>query len=262
MHPVLFRVGDFQVGSYALMALLALAAGCAVFSWLAARDGHSRMLFVEIGLWAFIIALVASKLFGAALVFDHEHPWDSVKNVLRFGGHYYIGVIAGVAFLVIVFRRLKVPFPTGLDYLAPGLALAHGIGRMGCLLAGCCWGAACELPWAITFPEGGENFTGVPQGIPLHPTQVYEFLAEMLIASFLLWKHVRHRGAPGTTFLWYAVLYGVARFLVEFVRDDPRGTLLGMPTSQPLAVISAVAAGVLLIVLAGRPRGRAARRKA
>lgn len=257
MHPILFRIGDFPIGTYALMAMLGLAATTLVFSWLAARDGRDRMTFVEVALWAFVIGLVSAKLFGAAVAYDPTNPWDSVRQVLRYGGHYYIGVIGAVGFLVLVFRRLKVPLPTGLDWLAPALALGHGIGRIGCFFAGCCWGKACDLPWAVTFTDAAAGVTGVPMGVPLHPTQLYEAAFELLIGGILLWKHLKDRGRPGTTFLWYVVLYGSARFLLEFLRDDSRGTLLGMPTSQPLAIASAVIAGCLLVVLAG-PRKSAA----
>lgn len=252
MHPILFRIGEFPIGSYALLALIGLTVTAATFSWLARRDGRDRMVFLEVLLWGFVVGLVAAKLFGAIVAFDAERPWASVGQVLRYGGHYYIGVLGSIIFFVVAFRRLKVPLPTGLDWLAPALALGHGIGRIGCFLAGCCWGEACSLPWAVTFTNPDASITGVPLGVALHPTQLYEAAAEILVGLFLLWKHLRHRGAPGTTFLWYVVLYGIVRFAIEFVRADPRGTFVGMPTSQPIAIASAVVAGCVLIVLARR----------
>lgn len=258
MHPILFRIGDFPIGTYALMAMLGLAATTLVFSWLAARDGRDRMVFVEIALWAFVIGLGSAKIFGAAVAFDAERPWESVRHVLRYGGHYYIGVIGAVGFLVLIFRRMRVPLATGLDWLAPALALGHGIGRIGCFLAGCCYGKPCDLPWAVTFTDEAARLAGTPLGVPLHPTQLYESGAEILIAGILLWKHLRDRGRPGTTFLWYVVLYGSVRFIVEFLRDDPRGTFVGMPTSQPLAIASAVVAGCLLVILASSGKGATA----
>ncbi len=258
MHPILFRIGDFPVGTYALAVLIALAAGCAVFSWLASREGQDRVTFLEMGLWAFILALGASKIFGVLVAFDRDDPWSSVNRALRFSGHFYIGFIAGVAFLVIALRRRGVPLARGLDWLAPALALAHGIGRLGCFLAGCCWGRACELPWAVTFTSAdAHRLTGVPLGVALHPTQLYEAVAELIIAAILIWQFLKHRGKPGTTFLTYVLLYGIVRFLLEFVRADPRGEFVGMPTSQPIALVTAIAAGLALLVMSRRTAGGA-----
>lgn len=257
MHPILFRIGSFPVATYALLALVGLVSGCAVFSWLAARDGRSRLTFLDMGVGAFLVALLSSKIFGAVLDYDADRPWESIRLVLRYGGHYYIGVIAGVTFLAFAFRRHGVPLGTGLDYLAPALSLAHAFGRIGCFFAGCCFGSACAAPWAVTFTSA-DAVTGVPRGVPLHPTQLYEAGAELLIFGVLLWKMIAHRGRPGTTFLTYLLLYGIARFAIEHFRADERGSFLGMPTSMPLALGSAVAAGALLLVLAQRRKAAGA----
>jgi phosphatidylglycerol:prolipoprotein diacylglycerol transferase len=251
MHPVLFHVGTLPIGTYALFVMLATAAGVTTFALLAGREGFSRTGFAELGLWAFVIALFTSKVFGAVVAYDPARPRESLVYALRFGGHYYIGFIAGSAFLVLAFRRHGISLARGLDILAPALALAHGIGRVGCLFAGCCWGKACSLPWAVTFTSpDAHSMTGVPLGIPLQPTQVYESLIELALFGFLLWKALKAPWRPGTTFLAYVALYGFARFGLEMLRDDPRGRFLGMPTSQPLAAASATFACALLAAMA------------
>lgn len=249
MHPILFRIGDFPVGSYALMALLGLASGVAVFAWLGGRDGHERRAFVEMGLWAFIIAILSSKLFGALLNYDPNAPRESVVHVVRFGGHYWVGFLAGVTYLFIALRRRGVPLGRGLDFLVIGLSLAHVFGRIGCFLAGCCWGEACVSPWAVehlgvtfTSAEAAE-ITGVPTDVALHPTQLYEAAAELVIFAVLLTTHLRWRLFDGRTFLHYVLLYGPIRFLIEFVREDPRGQpVLGLSTTQALLVPTVLAA--------------------
>jgi phosphatidylglycerol:prolipoprotein diacylglycerol transferase len=257
LHPVLFEIFGFEVGSYALATLCALIAGLFVFARLGVRDGHDRWAHVEMGLWAFIVAILSSKLFGAVVGFDPAHPMESLQKVLRFAGHFYVGFLAGATFLVLAFRRRGIALMEGLDELAPGLALAHALGRIGCLLAGCCWGAACEAPWAVTFTsEKAHEVTGVPLHQALHPTQLYEFGAELVIFGILMVLHARVRIFRGHTFLSYVVLYGLVRFSLEFLRDDPRGTFgaTSLPTSQGLAIVSVIVAGIVYAVLWKRRR--------
>lgn len=256
MHPMLFEVGDFPVGTYALMALLALVAGVWTFAWLGHRAGFDRTAFVEMGLWAFIVAIVSSKLFGALVDADLSDLKRSLLRVLRFSGHFYVGFGAGVAYLVWALRRHRVPLARGLDLLAPSLALAHAIGRIGCFLAGCCWGKACSLPWAVTFTsQQAHQITGVPLHRPLHPTQIYELVVELTIFGALLWRELKRPGWPGSTFLLYVFAYGTARFFLEFVRADPRGQVGGvLSTSQALALASLVGGGIAWLVLSGRAR--------
>ena len=126
------------------------------------------------------------------------------------------------------------PLWTTTDVFAPGIALGHVVGRMGCLLAGCCFGGRPSVPWAITFtdPAAAAN-VGTPLGVPLHPTQLYEAGAELLILAFLLLWERRGRAFPGRTFWSYMLLYGVSRFVIEFYRGDSRGMVFdALSTSQ------------------------------
>lgn len=255
MHPILFEIGGFPVGSYALMALLGLAAAAALSSWLAGRDGLDRMAWVELVLWTFIVAITASKVFGAALDFNAADPGGSLLRSLRFGGTWYVGFLAGVAFVVWGFRKRGLHPLHGMDILAPGMALGHAFGRVGCYLAGCCWGTACDLPWAVTFtsPEA-HQITGVPLGVPLHPAQLYDAGIELLNCALLLAAWFRWpRTWPGRIFFQQVIFYGACRFLLELVRDDPRGQpILGLSTSQALALLLVVTCGLAWVVLARR----------
>ncbi len=115
-------------------------------------------------------------------------------------------------------RHKRLPALRTLDVFAPGLALGHAIGRLGCFAAGCCWGVACNRPWAVTFtnPEAHE-LVGVPLNQPLHPTQLYESASEAIIFLILLWLfHRTHR--TGQVIGLYLVLYGGVRFGVDFLR--------------------------------------------
>jgi phosphatidylglycerol:prolipoprotein diacylglycerol transferase len=158
------------------------------------------------------------------------------------------------------------PMWTVTDVFAPGIALGHVIGRMGCLFAGCCFGRPTEVPWAITFrSEYAAQNVGTPLGVPLHPTQLYEAGAELLILVFLLATERRGRPFPGRTFWAYMFLYGISRFIIEFYRGDPRGTVGMFSTSQFLSLIIVPLSIVMLLVLGRRETGpapRAAARRA
>ena len=121
-------------------------------------------------------------------------------------------------------RRYQLRIWTTADLFAPGIALGHVVGRLGCLLAGCCYGTPTTLPWAITFtnPLAAAN-VGTPLGVPLHPTQLYDAGAELLILIVLLVTERRGRPFAGRTFWLYMLLYAISRFVVEFYRGDDRG---------------------------------------
>jgi phosphatidylglycerol:prolipoprotein diacylglycerol transferase len=144
---------------------------------------------------------------------------------------------------------------TTADLFAPGIALGHVLGRLGCLLAGCCYGRPTDAPWAITFtnPLASAN-VGTPLGIPLHPTQVYDAGAELLILALLLATERRGRPFAGRTFWLYMLLYGLSRFVIEFYRGDDRGILMGVSTSQAVSLLVVPAAVFMLLRLRDRAR--------
>jgi phosphatidylglycerol:prolipoprotein diacylglycerol transferase len=142
---------------------------------------------------------------------------------------------------------------TTADLFAPGIALGHVIGRFGCLLAGCCYGRPTSMPWAVTFtdPVAAAN-VGTPLGIPLHPTQLYDAGAELLILVVLLATERKGRPFPGRTFWLYILLYGISRFIIEFFRGDDRGMILGVSTSQFVSLVAIPLAVAVLLRLRNR----------
>jgi phosphatidylglycerol:prolipoprotein diacylglycerol transferase len=162
-------------------------------------------------------------------------------------------------------RRVGLPLWTTCDVFAPGIALGHVVGRMGCFFAGCCYGAPAGVPWAITFtdPFAAAN-VGTPLNVPLHPTQLYEAGAEGLILGILLATETRGNRFAGRTFWLYMLLYAASRFAIEFYRGDPRGTVGVFSTSQFISVILAPLALVMLVYLSRQqePAPKRARRKA
>jgi phosphatidylglycerol---prolipoprotein diacylglyceryl transferase len=180
---------------------------------------------------------------------------------------YYGGLVAASIAAWFLLRRDRFPFWKAADMAGFAIPLGLAFGRMGCLLAGCCFGATCDLPWAVSFPwrsaasEGQFKAHLLPTSkmwsLPVHPTQVYESLASLAIAAFcLLWVHPRKR-YDGQVFVSLLALYAVARFLLEIVRRDDRGGMIGLSTSQliGLALLGVAAA---IHAIRGRRKGASA----
>jgi phosphatidylglycerol:prolipoprotein diacylglycerol transferase len=136
---------------------------------------------------------------------------------------------------------------------APGIALGHVIGRVGCLMAGCCYGIPTTEPWGITFtdPFAAAN-VGTPLNIPLHPTQLYEAGAELIILVLLLLTERKGKTFAGRTFWVYMLIYAVSRFVIEFYRGDERGVVMGFSTSQFISLILGPLSLIMLVVLSRR----------
>jgi phosphatidylglycerol:prolipoprotein diacylglycerol transferase len=256
MHPVLFDLGGFTIYAYGVLLAAAYLLGLQFALVRARARGLDGQRVMDLGIWIIISALVGAKLLLLLVDFRQftAHPAD-LLGLARSGGVFYGGLIAAVAVAFLYLRRHKLPLWTTTDVFAPGIALGHIVGRLGCLMAGCCFGRPTTVPWAITFhdPAAMAN-VGTPLGIPLHPTQLYEAGAEGLILALLLAFEGRGRAFPGRTFWSYMLLYGVSRFIIEFYRGDSRGMVFGvLSTSQFVSVILVPLAIVMLVVLSRRP---------
>ena len=256
MHPILFKVGEWPVYSYGVLLALAYLAGLQLAVVRARRAGLDSARIMDLGIYLIIAALVGAKLMLIVVDFSYfrDHPKE-LLSLARVGGVFYGGLIFALLVGLWLVRRYKLPVWSAADMYAPGVALGHIIGRLGCLLAGCCYGRATDLPWGITFtsPVAAAS-AGTPLGIPLHPTQIYDAGAELLILIVLLVLERRGRSYPGRTWWLYMLLYAVARFIVEIFRADDRGIILGFSTSQFVSLVLAPIAIVMLLRLkrAGR----------
>ncbi len=257
MHPILFEIGGWPVYAYGVLLALAYLAGLQLAVVRARRLGLDGARVMDLGIYLIIAALVGAKLMLVAVDFDYfrRQPRE-LLSLVRAAGVFYGGLLAAFAVAVVLIRRYRLPLWTTTDVFAPGIALGHVVGRFGCLLAGCCYGRTTDLPWGITFtnPVAAAN-VGTPLGVPLHPTQLYEAGAELLILGYLLATERRGRPFPGRTFWSYLLLYAISRFIVEFFRGDDRGLILGVSTSQAVSLVVAPIALVMLIRLRARAAG-------
>lgn len=233
MKPILFSLGGLEVTSYgASKALAALAAGA-----LLARE--LRRCRLDPGLaWSLTLAGFFGGFLGAKLYYLAENAGSLTMHDLGGSGFtWFGGLIGGAAAVIWVVRRERLPLALIAGITSAPLAVGYGIGRLGCLLAGDgTYGVASDLPWAISSPDGT-----MPTTEQVHPTPLYEALAAFAIAA-LLWR-LRTRVRPVVLFALFAVLEGLARFLVEFLRrNDEVAAGLSQPQLWSLALVALGAA--------------------
>jgi phosphatidylglycerol:prolipoprotein diacylglycerol transferase len=252
MYPTLFELGPVTIYSYGVLLAAAYLLGLKFAMVRGRQRGLDEARVMDLGIYVIISALVGAKLM--LLIVDFRHfTTDStaVFGLLRSGGVFYGGLILAVAVALWYLRRYRMPTWDVCDAFAPGIALGHVVGRLGCLLAGCCYGRQTDVPWAIVFtnPEAAAN-VGTPLDVHLHPTQLYEASAEALILGLLLATESRGKAFSGRTFWSYILLYGASRFVIEFYRGDPRGMVMGLvSTSQFISLFLMPLAIVMLIRL-------------
>src|SRR5215831_7611389 len=251
MYPRLLELGPITVYTYGVLLAAAYLVGLKLAMVRANARGLDSNRVLDLGIYIIISALVGAKLL--LLVTDFRTFRADPRELLtlaRSGGVFYGGLILAVAVALWYIRRIGLPLWTTCDVFAPGIALGHVVGRLGCFFAGCCWGKPTTVPWAITFtdPYAAAN-VGTPLNVPLHPTQLYEAAAEALILVVLLMTESRGRRFPGRTFWVYMLLYAVSRYIIEMFRGDPRGSILIFSTSQFISVILAPLAVVMLVYL-------------
>lgn len=255
MHPILFEIGGFPVYTYGVLLAAAYLLGLQFALVRARARGLDANRVMDLGIWIIISALIGAKLLLLIVDFDtfRRSPGE-LMTLMRSGGVFYGGLIAAVIVAIWYLRRHRLPVWSVSDAFAPGIALGHVIGRLGCLFAGCCFGRATDVPWGITFTnEYARQNVGTPLNIALHPTQLYEAGAELIILIVMLVFERKGRPFAGRTFWGYMLMYGISRFIIEFYRGDARGMVGALSTSQFVSIVLVPLSIIMLIVLSRRP---------
>lgn len=256
MHPVLFHIGGFKMPAYGFMVALGYSA--AIFYLLKSRASSAitREASADLVFYSALSGILGAKAVFAATYWNELGP-DPASKLLyiltsfQYGFVFYGGLAAGAAAFFVICRRHELNFPKAADHFAPALALAHGFGRIGCFMAGCCYGRPSAGGFGVVFTN---PLSEVPQayfGVPLYPTQLIEAAGNFLIFGGLVWLSRREKSPPGgLIFAAYMLTYAVLRFTVEFLRGDDRGgAWLGLSPAQAVSVIVASAAiSTILIV--------------
>jgi phosphatidylglycerol:prolipoprotein diacylglycerol transferase len=251
VFPQLFHIGSFFVPTYGFLVSLGVFVGLFVAASVSKRQGIDPEKAWNLG-----ILVVISAIFGAKLLliindlgWYWEHPREIFSlSMWQAGGVFYGGLLAALVASVWYMRKNRMPWLRTADAFAPGLALGHAIGRLGCFSAGCCFGKPTTLPWGVKFTNPlAAQISGTPLGVYLHPTQLYESLVELTNFFVLLWL-IKHKKQDGQVIGAYMVLYGVARFFLEFLRGDPdRGSVFGgaMSGTQLISIFMVLLGGML-----------------
>ena len=195
MFPNLFHIGSFAMPTYGVLVACGFLAGIWLTKRLAREAGLNQESIVNLAVYCALAGILGAKLMMIGLDPDlRSHPSEIFSlATLQSAGIFYGGFLAALIAAYFVMRREGLPVLRTMDVFAPGIALGHGIGRLGCFAAGCCWGRECSLPWAVTF-QNPEATTGVPLHRPLHPTQLYESVGEWIITAVLLLAFRRRHG--------------------------------------------------------------------
>jgi phosphatidylglycerol:prolipoprotein diacylglycerol transferase len=267
MHPILFEIRGFPVYTYGVMLAAAYLLGLQFALRRARSLGLDPNRVMDLGIWIIVSALVGAKLLLLVVEWDtYGRSLSDVMTLVRSAGVFYGGLIVAVLVAMWYMWRHRMPLWSVADVFAPGIALGHVIGRLGCFFAGCCFGRPTDVPWAVTFTsEYAARNVGTTINIPIHPTQLYEAGAELVILGFLLAFERRGRAFPGRTFWSYMLLYAISRFIIEIYRGDPRGAMGMFSTSQIISIAMVPVSIAMLLYLSRRPSPEpkvAARRRA
>jgi phosphatidylglycerol:prolipoprotein diacylglycerol transferase len=247
MFPKLFTIGSFSVPTYGVLVALGFLAGLAIALRLGKRAGLPSEPLTNLAIYCALGGIAGAKLF--MFLFDWQYYWQNPGEIftlstLQAAGVFHGGFIVAVIVAVLYIRHLHLPPLETMDCFAPGIALGHAIGRIGCFAAGCCWGRECSLPWGVRFRS--DEAAPVPLNVPLHPAQLYESAANLII-FVLLYRGFQRSHRPGQIFGWYLVLYSIARFIVEFYRNHEQSLVAGLSLTQWIALALLFAGSAILI---------------
>jgi phosphatidylglycerol:prolipoprotein diacylglycerol transferase len=252
MLPVLFRLGPLTIHTYGLMMAVGVGFGLWFLYVQSKKQGLDAPRIVDAGFYTILISLAGAKLvlFIGNFSYYVRYP-NELLSLARSGGVFQGGLAFGVVFALWYFRKRRLPTWKLADIIGPALALGHGFGRIGCFMAGCCYGRVCELPVGVRFSsQYAHDLTGVPLGEPIYPVQLFEAALNFLnfLVLFIILKRKRF---DGQVFSFYILNYSVIRFFTEYFRGDHPSRAFLLQGSSPFLSLSYPQFFCLLGVAAG-----------
>lgn len=249
MYNELFQIGPFTVHGYGLMIGLGVAAALLLGDYRAKKKGFDSDAIYGLTFWAVVIGFLSAKILF--ILTRWEDFLQDPKSYLSFEGFVvYGGIIGGLLALYVYCKIKKLDLLAYLDLMVPSVALAQAFGRGGCFLAGCCYGRVTDSWFGIVF----QNSPYAPNGVKLLPTQLIMSAGDLLLMGILLW-YSKQNPMKGRTAVLYLILYSIGRFAVEFLRDDNRGMVGILSTSQFIGVLTAIVGVIGYVFIVPRLAG-------
>lgn len=240
MYPILLKIGPLTIHTYGAMYALGILAAVALSEYRYRRSGGEPGAIMDLAL-----PVVVGVLIGARTLFilvEHQYYLQNPAEIIMIwkgGLVFYGGLIGGALAFIITTRMRKLELWQLADTVAPGVALGHAFGRLGCLFAGSCYGRPTDLPWAVIYTDPNSLARDI-LGVPVHPTQLYSAAFLAILSGILI--VIGNRSAfQGQVVASYGILYGTFRFFIEYLRGDPRGTVVladfALSTSQAVSLL-------------------------
>ncbi|MDH3197454.1 MAG: prolipoprotein diacylglyceryl transferase [Candidatus Krumholzibacteria bacterium] len=257
MHPVLIDIGPLQIRSYGFMLALSFLAGMYLAARRAKRAGVEPQHILDLSVYIILAAVVGSRLLYVVFHLDEFSSPVEFFALWRGGATFYGGMLAAMLVSYAFLARKRLSFLRVADITAPSVALGVAITRVGCFMSGCCYGKPTTLAWGVTFPPdsaAGQSAAEAAHAlglttVALHPAQLYASAYGLVILAALLALEPRLRARRGATLGLLLVLYGVARFAVDFVRSyEANARVVFGLTFNQLISIALFALGVFLMV--------------
>jgi len=256
MHPVILQIGPLTIRWYGVMIVLACLIGLSMAKKEAERKGIAKENIENFFLYAIISAIIGARLYYIAFT-DVSQIWLNPLSVFAIwqGGLAIHGaILSGIMVAAFYTWRQNISFAKFADTLAPSLILGQAIGRIGCFFNGDGHGFPTNLPWGVVYaPESpaGQMFPGQP----LHPTQLYEMMLNLII-FMVLWKKRKNIKTDGSLFILYVIFYSAARIFVEHFRADKLIYLSNLSTAQSIGVLGIVLGSIFLVILKIKSPGK------
>lgn len=247
MHPLLFKVGSIPIHTYGFLIAVGFLVAVFVIRQLSVRSKLDPERTLDLTFWLLLVGFIGARLLYIFTRLDYfMNDPGAVLRVWEGGLVFLGGPLACIPFGVWYMRKYKLPMWKTMDILIPGLTVNHAFGRLGCLAAGCCYGKPTAGDWGIRLYS--DLVDKEYQGVPLHPTQIYESTALFILFFGLLYVF-RKRSFEGQVVLTYFMAYPVIRSIIEIFRGDLiRGFVIDgiLSTSQFLSILIFVGASIVL----------------
>jgi len=246
MHPILLKIGALSIYSYGTMLAIAFLVSIFLISVRAEKKGINKDIVFSLGFWVIIWSIIGARLTYVLLnLKEFSHPFE-IFSLNNGGLVFYGGLFCGLICAALYLKKQGIRVLDFFDLACPYLALGQAIARIGCFLNGCCYGKPANFAGVIFSPDSvaGSRFCN----IPLHPVQIYDSFACLLIFIILL-MYSKKNSKTGSLFFLYLLFYSVERFIFEFIRADSEPIIFNLTVFQVISIVLAIFSVVWLIVI-------------